>query len=295
MTETIAPRRALLVANPGSRRGRDALGPVQTIFAERGIDLIPVDTPDRDELTRQLIDRAAGADLIVAIGGDGTANSVAAAAYRTGLPVGLIPAGTANDLARTLSLPLAPADAARVLAAGRLRSIDLGEVNGTFFFNVASLGLSVKLADKLSGVSKKRWGRLGYFWALLRALADARPFHAAITTEDGHTTLVKTLQIAVGNGRHYGGGMVVEAGADINDGRLDIYSLEFKALWKLLTIAGSFPTGRHGLSPEVRTLQGQRFEVTTRRPKPINMDGELLAETPAVFTVHPGAIRMIVP
>ncbi len=290
-----APRRALLVANPASRRGREALAPVEAALAAQGVTLRPIQADTREGLTPALIAAAAEADLIIAVGGDGTANSVAAAAYTTGLPVGLIPAGTANDLARTLGLPLDPGAAAQVIAAGRLRTIDLGEVNGAFFFNVASLGLSVKLADRLSGASKRRWGRLGYLWALLRALADARPFHAAITAEDGRTILIKTLQIAVGNGRHYGGGMVVEEGANIDDGRLDLYSLEFRALWRLLTIAGSFPNGRHGLSPEVRTLYGQRFEVQTRRPKPINMDGELLAETPAVFSVHPGAIRMIVP
>ncbi|MCK6441180.1 lipid kinase [Elstera cyanobacteriorum] len=295
MTSPTAPRRALLVANPGSRRGSAALQPVEAAFAAAGVTLLPVESSPRETLTARLVAQAGEADLILAVGGDGTVNSVAAAAYRTGLPVGLIPAGTANDLARTLGLPLDPAVAAQVILAGRQTPIDLGEVNGTFFFNVASLGLSVKLADKLSSTSKKRWGRLGYLWALLRALAEARPFSAAITGEDGHTIVVKTLQIAVGNGRHYGGGMVVEQGAEINDGQLDLYSLEFKAVWKLLTIAGSFPTGRHGLSPEVRTLRGRQFKIATRRPRPINMDGELLGATPAIFTVHPAALRMIVP
>ncbi|GFZ83492.1 lipid kinase [Elstera cyanobacteriorum] len=295
MTSPTAPRRALLVANPGSRRGSAALQPVEAAFTAAGVTLLPVESSPRETLTARLVAQAGEADLILAVGGDGTVNSVAAAAYRTGLPVGLIPAGTANDLARTLGLPLDPAAAAQVILAGRRTPIDLGEVNGTFFFNVASLGLSVKLADKLSSTSKKRWGRLGYLWALLRALAEARPFSAAITGEDGHTIVVKTLQIAVGNGRHYGGGMVVEQGAEINDGQLDLYSLEFKAVWKLLTIAGSFPTGRHGLSPEVRTLRGRQFKIATRRPRPINMDGELLGATPAVVTVHPAALRMIVP
>lgn len=295
MTSPTAPRRALLVANPGSRRGSVALQPVEAAFAAAGVTLLPVESSPRETLTARLVAQAGEADLILAVGGDGTVNSVAAAAYRTGLPVGLIPAGTANDLARTLGLPLDPAAAAQVILAGRQTPIDLGEVNGAFFFNVASLGLSVKLADKLSSTSKKRWGRLGYLWALLRALAEARPFSAAITGEDGHTIVVKTLQIAVGNGRHYGGGMVVEQGAEINDGQLDLYSLEFKAVWKLLTIAGSFPTGRHGLSPEVRTLRGRQFKIATRRPRPINMDGELLGATPAIFTVHPAALRMIVP
>ena len=89
--------------------------------------------------------------------------------------------------------------------------------------------------------------------------------------------------------------MVVEQNAAIDDGRLDLYSLEFSAVWRLLRIAGSFPGGRHGLRPEVRTLGGTSFEIRTRRPRSINVDGEVLTRTPAVWRVLPAAVRVFVP
>lgn len=256
---------------------------------------MPIETRDPCALHAALIVAAPRADAIVVVGGDGTVNSVAGAARESGLPIGIVPAGTGNNLARTLALPLDPGEAAGIVAAGNLRAIDLGEVNGRLFFNVASLGLSAHLADRLERGVKRRWGRIGYLVALLRVLADARPFYAEIVDETGEVIPVKTWQIAVGNGRHYGGGMVVAENAAIDDDRLDLYSLAFPEVWRLLSIAGRFPIGRHGESPRVRTLQGRSFTILTRRPRPINTDGEILTHTPAMFRVIPRAVHVFVP
>jgi diacylglycerol kinase (ATP) len=185
-------------------------------------------------------------------------------------------------------------EAARVIAAGTLRQIDLGLVNGHPFFNVASVGLSADLARSLGRDLKQRFGRLGYGVAAARLLARARPFAATIVSADEQTR-VSTLQIAVGNGRHYGGGNVVERTARIDDQQLDLYSLEFSRAWKLAMLARSFRRGVHGARPEVRTLRGREFTVLTRRPRPVNADGELVTSTPALFTLAPGAVRVFVP
>ena len=103
------------------------------------------------------------------------------------------------------------------------------------------------------------------------------------------------LQIAVGNGRFYGGGTVVAEDAAIDDGHLDLYSLEIRTVFKLALMLQSFRSGAHGAWSEVRTLRGTEFEIRTRRPRPVNADGELIAETPAVFRVHPGAITVFAP
>ncbi|MDK2762260.1 MAG: lipid kinase, partial [Sphingopyxis sp.] len=218
----------------------------------------------------------------------------APAIVESGLPMGIIPAGTANDLARTLSIPLDFAEAADVIVEGHKRKIDIGMVNGHAFFNVASIGLSSELAQKLDPAIKKRFGRLGYAVAALRILLGARRFTAQIT-EKGRTTSVATYQIAIGNGRLYGGGNIVEQNAAIDDGNLDLYSLEIKNLWKLALMLRAFRSGTHGAWKEVRTAKCVEFDIQTRLPMPINTDGEIVTATPANFRVLPQAITVLTP
>jgi diacylglycerol kinase (ATP) len=238
--------------------------------------------------------RAEGFAGVVLGGGDGTLNAAAPALKETGLPMGILPLGTANDLARSLGIPADATDAARIIAQGRLRRIDLGEVNGHLFFNVASIGFSAELAQELRAEAKRRWGKLGYAIAAFRLLRHARPFTAWIT-QDGEVRRVKTLQISVGNGRHYGGGMTVASSARPDDGKLDIYSLEVAHWWRLLALLPYLRLGTHGQWRDVRSFQALECRVVTRRPMPINTDGELSATTPAHFRLWPRCIRVFAP
>jgi diacylglycerol kinase family enzyme len=122
-------------------------------------------------------------------------------------------------------------------------------------------------------------------------LARARPFRATIRSEH-ESVRVSTLQIAVGNGRYYGGGNAVEKTAAIDDQHLDLYSLEFKQAWKLALLARSFRYGEHGAWKEVRAVRAKEFDVLTRSPKPVNADGEIVTETPAHFRVEPNAVSV---
>jgi YegS/Rv2252/BmrU family lipid kinase len=288
------PRRALLLLNPGARRGGEGIDAVLDRLRAGGLvlDERPMDTPEAVE--RLLHEAAATADCAIVGGGDGTLRLAAAGIEATGLPLGILPMGTANDLARTLGIPDDLEAAADVILAGRRRTIDLGTVNGLPFFNVASIGLATELARELSSDLKKRWGRLGYAIAAMRALAKARRFTAWITEND-QTIRTRTMQIAVGNGRFYGGGNVVAEHAAIDDGHLDLYSLELRTVWRLALMLWSFRSGAHGAWSEVTTLRGTEFEIRTARPLPINADGEIVGETPAVFKVHPGALTVFVP
>ena len=132
-----------------------------------------------------------------------------------------MPLGTANDLARTLGIPADLEAALDIIGSGRTRSIDLGIVNDVMYFNVASIGLSAELAQKLTAETKRRFGKLGYAITTLRVLAGARPFRADLISE-GRRVRSLTLQIAVGNGRYYGGGNIVAKDADIDDETLQI-------------------------------------------------------------------------
>ncbi|MCR4268930.1 lipid kinase [Nitratireductor sp. ZSWI3] len=287
-------KRALLLINPKARRGREPVDRVAERLRAAGLEITVELFEALPEIARDIVRLREGSDLVVVCGGDGSVSSAAMATMESGLPMGIIPMGTANDLARTLQVPVDPVRAAEVIAAGRLRPIDVGTVNGHAFFNVASIGLSTELAQNLQPGLKKRFGQLGYALAALKVLTGARRFDARIT-EKGFETHVETYQVAVGNGRHYGGGNVVEATAAIDDGHLDLYSLEMKNLWKLALMLRSFRSGRHGAWEEVRTARCIEFDVETAEPMPVNADGEIVTATPAHFKVHPKAISVFAP
>jgi YegS/Rv2252/BmrU family lipid kinase len=287
-------KRVLLLHNAKARQGAGALEPVCARLEAGGFAITVEPFENLPEIARDIARLHESADAIVVCGGDGSISSAAPAVMDSGLPLGIIPAGTANDLARTLSIPLDFAAAADLIVAGQTRRIDVGMVNGHAFFNVASIGLSSELAEKLDPELKKRFGRLGYAVAALRTLATARRFSARIV-EKGGGTRVMTYQIAVGNGRLYGGGNVVAENAAIDDGRLDLYSLEMSNLWKAVLMARAFRTGTHGAWKEVRTARCVEFDVETRRPMPVNTDGEIVTATPAHFRVLPAAITVFAP
>lgn len=288
------PRRALVLSNPGARRGGEGIEPALERLRAAGIAVVSETFSGPDEIVADILRRADEADAIVLCGGDGTLNRAAPAVLRTGLPMGILPMGTANDLARTLGIPDGLEAAADLIATGYMRAIDIGLVNDHPFFNVASIGLSVDLARGLTPDLKRRWGRLGYAVSGLQVLAKARRFSAWIT-EGEDTIRTKTLQIAVGNGVHYGGGNVVEESAEIDDGHLDLYSLEMRNVWKLALGMRTFRSGTHGAWTDVRTLRGREFEIRTKRPREVNADGELVTTTPARFRQMRRAIRVFGP
>ncbi|AJA09486.1 putative lipid kinase [Sphingopyxis fribergensis] len=287
-------KRILLLHNAKARQGDGALEPVCNQLNAGGFIVTVEPFDNLPEIARDITRLHQSSDAIVVCGGDGSISSSAPAVIESGLPLGIIPAGTANDLARTLSIPLDFAAAADVIVAGHKRQIDIGMVNGHAFFNVASIGLSSALAQQLDPGIKKRFGRLGYAVAALRIMAGARRFRARIV-EKGSGTSVRTYQIAIGNGRLYGGGNVVEETAAIDDGALDLYSLEMRNLWKSALMVRAFRSGTHGAWKEVRTARCVEFDIETRRPMPINTDGEIVTATPARFSVLPGAVTVFVP
>ncbi|CAH1658038.1 putative Diacylglycerol kinase [Hyphomicrobiales bacterium] len=290
--ETLVPqaaRKALLVINRHARNGYPVPDGALDRLRAGGIDLMEADPLD----VAVSIDnaRASGCNCVVIGGGDGTLNRAAAALSRTDLPLGILPLGTANDLARSLAIPASPIEAASIIVEGHHRPIDLGEVNGTPFFNVASIGFSADLARELTADAKKRFGTFGYALAGLRILARMRPFTVTIE-HDGKREVIRTVQVSVGNGRHYGGGLTIDLDARPDDGLLHVYSLGVERWWQLLALLPALKQGTQGRWREVSTFTTTACTVETRRPRSINTDGELTGKTPASFHVIPGAVEV---
>lgn len=288
------PRRALLVVNRKSRTGRKDLSPVLDTLRHGGVETTEVACGSARDLSPLIVAEGRGMDLVVVGGGDGTLNAALEGLVQLGVPLGLLPLGTANDLALTLGIPADPLAAAAIIASGRPRRVDLGWVNGKHFVNVASVGLSVQVAQALSRDVKRRWGRAGYALSALRAWRDARPFRASIHC-DGKRLDVPALQVAVGNGRHFGGGMVVVDDARIDDSRLDLFTVAPCGLLRFAALLPLLKTGRHGVLDQVHTCRGKRIDLDTGRPLPVNTDGEITTTTPASFRIRSGALAVMAP
>jgi len=287
--------RALLLVNRKARLGRSLPAAALDRLTRAGFELIE-ECVDRRELMSQAVrayrDRA---DAVVIGGGDGTLSAAADGLVEAQLPLGIIPLGTANDLARTLGLPTDPVAAADVICQRHLRRIDLGWVNGTHFFNIASVGLGTRISRALGHKEKGRWGVLAYLFAAARIVIRARPFIADIRTAE-EMIRVRTIQVAVANGRHYGGGLTVDETARIDDGVLRLLSLEFERWWQIIPLLPGLRHGTLGGTKHARLLQGREFEVRPRkRRKKVTADGEPAGWAPALFRVVPKAISVFAP
>ncbi|WP_159996832.1 lipid kinase [Roseomonas sp. 18066] len=285
---------ALLIVNRQARNGGAAIDAALDVLRQAGWQLTEHGGEPGQTAADAIRARAGeGFTAVILGGGDGTLNAAAPALMETRLPFGILPLGTANDLARSLEIPPDPVAAARIIAGGVTRPIDLGEVNGHPFFNVASIGFSAQLAADLGREEKKRWGKLGYALAAFRLLRRVRPFTAWLA-HDGTVERIRTIQVSVGNGRHYGGGMTVQSDARPDDGKLDLYSLELDHWWRLLALLPALRRGTHGQWKDVRAFPTTACEVRTRRKMPVNTDGEINTHTPARFRLLPKAVEVFV-
>lgn len=287
-------KRALLLVNRHSRKGQQQAKAVVEKLQPCGFDLFEERIESSKHLADAIRHHQDRVDLVIIGGGDGTLNGAIAALVETQLPLGILPLGTANDLARTLSIPTDLSEACKIIAAGKTQAIDLGWVNGHYFFNVASMGLSVQITRNLTKEVKRRWGVFAYAITALEALKNSKPFRAEIRVGE-QTESVKTVQIAIGNGRFYGGGMAVAEDAAIDDERLDLYSLGMQHWWQMLALLPALRRGEHASADWVHSWQGKEFYVHTHRPRSINTDGEVTTSTPAHFRIVPKGLSVLVP
>lgn len=285
--------RALLLLNPNSRQGTEARLQVGVQrLREAGIEVEQLESISPEASRRAVEDRCREIDLVILGGGDGTISAMAATLVNCQLAFAVLPLGTANDLARSLGVADSLGQAFDAIIANHRRRIDLGCLNGHYFFNAAQIGLGPKVTEELTDEVKKRWGVLGYLKALFAALSRSDRFRADITV-DGRHHRVNSMHLAVGNGRFYGGGNVISQDAYIDDGLLSLYSLQPQTLWTLLLLAPLLRTGSQQQHRRIFTAQGGVIDINTRRRMAVHADGEPSSHTPARIQICPGALVAI--
>lgn len=289
-------RRALLFVNDRASQTSECTNEIVTALSAGGLEVECVAIQCED-YADQLRTRLEGADLLVVAGGDGTVRCAAEALLKVTdgfLPLGIIPLGTANNVARSLGLPLAAVDACRIIAEGETVAMDLGRVNGRVFVSVLGIGFSTHVHEHVPHAEKRRWGWLAYAFQAARLLWKRPPvFRAHIRSDEG-SMHVKALQITVCNGRYYGARLEIHPEASLTDGLLDLSVVE-SANWVRGAFKTLLPLPSGHASPGLRLLRSRTFEITCRPAMKLDVEGATDLHTPAHIEVLPGALQVFAP
>ncbi len=284
-----------LLVNPASAHGRTLkLLPA----VEQELDARRV--PFRVERTRGLedgVERALRAveagEVPVVVSGDGLLGAVGGAMAGAETPLGIVPGGRGNDLARVLGIPDDPAEAVAVLAAGETRRIDVGEANGKRFLGIVSVGFDSE-ANRLANETTFMRGNLVYAYAALRTLLGWKPGRFTIRA-GGESHRFAGYSVSVANSRAFGGGMFIAPDAELDDGEFDVVTVGEVGK---LRFVGNLPKvfkGTHVDEDEVRVFRAAQLELSASRPFPVYADGEHLTDLPATLRVLPRALSVLVP
>ncbi|WFE26688.1 diacylglycerol kinase family protein [Solwaraspora sp. WMMD791] len=287
-------RRAVLIVNAKSRRGRQLYSDARQRLTAAGFDLLatyPVDEPG--ELERNL-DEAVGLapDLLVAGGGDGTIGAAARLLAHRDIALGLLPLGTTNNFARTLGIPLDLDAAVGVITEGKVIDVDLGLAGDLPFANHVGIGLSADVMLRTPPRLKRMVGKLAYPATAAALMARHRPLRVSVRAE-GRTREFTTHQLYVANGGHQAG-RPITADANADDRLLVAYPVGGPTRRSLLGA-----TVRNAATGHRRTLRHDPFLavgellVETDRPARVEIDGELSGETPVRLRVDANALRVM--
>jgi YegS/Rv2252/BmrU family lipid kinase len=284
-----------LLVNPASAHGRTLKLLPQL---EQQLDARRI--PFRVERTKGLEDgveralRAAEADEVpVVLSGDGLIGAVGGALAGTEVPLGIVPGGRGNDLARVLGVPTEPEAAVETLAAGHTRRIDVGEVNGKRFLGIVSVGFDSE-ANRLANETTWLRGNLVYAYAGVRTLLGWKPARFTVRVDEQRERFTG-YSVSVANSKAFGGGMLIAPDADLADGEFDVVTVGEVGKLRFLGNLPKVFKGTHVEEDEVRVFRASRLELSASRSFPVYADGEHLSDLPATLRVLPRALSVIVP
>jgi YegS/Rv2252/BmrU family lipid kinase len=291
---------AEVIVNPvsGQRAGGDEVShrvaTIEQAARRGGLDVTVHQTTHRGHATalaREAASRTAA--VVVAWGGDGTVNEVAAGLAHSGTPLAIVPAGSGNGLARELMIPTSPGRALDVAFSGATRVVDLGELNGRYFVNVAGIGFDACVARAFNASRSGGWGLPRY---VRLALREARHYVPQVyrVTVDGTAADVRAYVIAVANSAQYGNGARIAPHARMDDGVLDMVIVGVAPVWRLVLESRRLFTGAVAGARDVQTAPLREAEIASTEPMPMHVDGEPIEPaTRAVVRVHRDALRVI--
>jgi len=247
------------------------------------------------ELTRAAVAR--GARLVMAWGGDGTINEVASALVFGEVPLGIVPAGSGNGLARQLAISQKPEEAIRQAIAAEPRRIDVGEIGDRLFVNVAGIGFDAYVASKFSDASNRRRGFVSYASIAGRALMtyESGRYSIGVGKDAEPSAPVRAVLITVANSPEFGNGAIIAPGARVDDGLLDLVVMEEQSRLSTIVQLPRLFQGSVDRAPGCSIRRIARATIESDQPMPYHVDGEPVSGgTSLKVRIHPGALYVAV-
>jgi YegS/Rv2252/BmrU family lipid kinase len=284
-----------LIINPSSGGGRTLklLPRVEQALDAGRVTFRVQRTTGLEQGVEQALLAVEAGELPVVMSGDGLVGAVGGAMAGAETPLGIIPGGRGNDLARVLGIPGEPEEAVAVVLAGEQRRIDVGEANGKRFLGIASFGFDSE-ANRIANETHFLRGNLVYAYAAVRALASWKPARFTIAVGEERTRL-SGYSVCVANSRAYGGGMYVAPSAELDDGEFDVVTIGEVGKLRFVSNLPKVFKGTHVDTDEVQVFRASHLEVSASKPFALYADGEHLTDLPASLRVLPRALSVLAP
>jgi YegS/Rv2252/BmrU family lipid kinase len=290
--------RALIVFNPTAGQAETLARELQAardLWREAGweVDLQPTVGPgDGTQIARQAA--ADGYQIVVAAGGDGTINEVINGLKGTQTALAALPVGTVNVWVREIGFPLQPRAAAEALLQARVEQVDLGLAGGRHFLLMAGVGFDAAVTGTVRSDTKRRFGALAYVLQMLQVATRWRGTRVKVTL-DGKPVRGRVLMVVLGNTQLYAGFLRLTVRAQLNDGLLDVCIIRGKSLWGVPLRMLALITRRYDLDPEIEYHRARQVIIDSRRPLPVQVDGDFIGHTPMTFEAVPNALFVLLP
>jgi YegS/Rv2252/BmrU family lipid kinase len=284
-----------LLVNPSAGGGRSLklLPKVEQELDQRRIVFRVQRTKGLEHGVRQALGAIEAGEVPVVVSGDGLVGAVGGAMAGSDTPLGIIPGGRGNDLARVLGIPDDPIEAVDLLLAGETRRIDVGEVNGKRFLGIVSVGFDSE-ANRVANETHFLRGNLVYAFAAIRTLIRWKPGRFTVRVDDERYRFTG-YSVSVANNKAFGGGMFIAPDAELDDGEFDIVAVGEAGKLRSLASMPKVFKGTHIEEDWVRVFRAQHLELSASHPYPVYADGEHLSDLPASLRVLPRALSVIVP
>lgn len=292
-TENIVVQGGVVIYNPTAGRGQGAIL-LDKAKKYLGSDFRWIPTTHSGHATELAKEYAGKVPTIVAFGGDGTVGDVARGLYGTDTNLGVIPAGTGNDFARNLGIPLDLEQACLAINGGTIRFVDVGTLKGSIFVNNMGIGFDSHVMKTMNSSVKFIRGKPAFFLAILKSIFVYKPFTLTVETEDGKRDFKDTLLLSVLNGRMYAAGMLAAPQAEVDDGRMDIMVIANIRPLARLGLLMLVQRGHHINDPRVTMLQARHIKVSAIPIQELNIDGEVRGNTPCDINVIGRSLRVLI-